>query len=130
MNFILEIILSRQSWTFSNDQSPQKIIPLPDLIQPHTMVVDKDQLFIRDSGSSIFIYSLSNFSLIKKFGKQGQGPGEFHDSPLTGCLVESRRSSSSHVNLSANRRGGWHWMVSLAASWQNARSASSIENEL
>lgn len=82
VTLIASIILARQSWTFSNDQSPQKIIPLPDLIQPHTMVVDKDRLFIRDSGSSIFIYSLSNFSLIKKFGKQGQGPGEFHDSPF------------------------------------------------
>ncbi|MCJ7578937.1 MAG: hypothetical protein MUP98_00200, partial [Candidatus Aminicenantes bacterium] len=38
-------------------------------------------LFIRDDGS-ILIYTLSDFSLIKKFGREGQGPGEFHDSPF------------------------------------------------
>jgi hypothetical protein len=43
--------------------------------------VDKDRLFIRDEGF-IFIYSLSDFSLIKKFGRQGQGPGEFQTYPF------------------------------------------------
>lgn len=78
---IVSLVLARQSWTFSPDLSPQKIVPLPDLIQPYTMAVDKDRLFIRDE-ESIFIYALSDFSLIKKFGRQGQGPGEFHDSPF------------------------------------------------
>jgi len=78
---IVSMVLTRQSWTFSPVQSPQKIVPLPDLIQPYTMAVEKDRLFIRDEGS-ISIYALSDFSLIKKFGRQGQGPGEFHDSPF------------------------------------------------
>ena len=51
---------------------------LSGLMKPQTMAVEKDRLYITE-GATIFIYSLKDFKLYKKFGKQGEGPGEFRD---------------------------------------------------
>ena len=40
LTLIVSMVLTRQSWTFSPEQAPQKIVPLHDLIQPYTMAVD------------------------------------------------------------------------------------------
>lgn len=59
-----------------NSNLNSKIVKLPDLINPKAILIDKDQVFICD-GPSIYIYSLNNFTLKKKFGKAGEGPQEF-----------------------------------------------------
>ncbi len=51
-------------------------IALKDLQNPETIAVDRNQIYITE-GPCIYIYSRSDFKLIKKFGKDGQGPGEF-----------------------------------------------------
>ncbi len=53
-----------------------KVVPLPDLLQPELIRVDENQMYITE-GANIYIYSLKDFHLIKKFGKQGEGPQEF-----------------------------------------------------
>lgn len=58
----------------------EKAAVFPDLRRPQHLIVDKDRLFIPDY-PEIHIYSLKDFNLIKKFGKEGQGPGEFAVSP-------------------------------------------------
>ncbi len=60
---------------------------LPELLNPETITVDKDQIFITE-GVSIYIYKYSgtDFRLQKKFGKKGEGPEEFLASPQTGGL--------------------------------------------
>lgn len=55
-----------------------KVLQLPGLMRPQTMIVDNDQLFITE-GTTIYIYSLKGFKLLAKFGNQGEGPGEFRD---------------------------------------------------
>lgn len=55
-------------------------IELPDLQKPNSINLDESQLYITD-GMSVLIYSLKDFKLIKKFGKKGEGPQEFMDSP-------------------------------------------------
>lgn len=52
------------------------------LEKPFFLEVDGDRMFITD-GPIIYIYSLTDFTLLKKFGKEGEGPGEFKISPLT-----------------------------------------------
>jgi len=79
-SLLIALIIGRQSWTLSLEQSPIKIIPLPDLIHPSSIAVDNNQLFIADE-ASISIYSLTDFSHQKKFGRYGQGPGEFQYPP-------------------------------------------------
>jgi hypothetical protein len=53
-----------------------KVIPLPDVVNPASVTLDENQLYITE-GTSIYIYSLPDFKLIKKFGKRGEGPREF-----------------------------------------------------
>ncbi|HLP48131.1 MAG TPA: hypothetical protein VK186_12030 [Candidatus Deferrimicrobium sp.] len=56
--------------------SEEKIIPLPELNQPRFIAIDGNRLFISEQ-FVIYIYSLEDNRLIKKFGSQGEGPQEF-----------------------------------------------------
>jgi len=51
------------------------------VLKPEAILVYEDELFINE-GPSIFIYSLKDYQLKKKFGKQGEGPREFKLSSL------------------------------------------------
>lgn len=53
-----------------------KVIPIPDVVNPASVTLDENQLYITE-GTSIYIYTLPDFKLIKKFGKRGEGPREF-----------------------------------------------------
>ncbi|MCP4213373.1 MAG: 6-bladed beta-propeller [bacterium] len=53
-----------------------KTVTLPGLDNPHQIAVDKDSLYIVDN-TTVYIYSLKDFSQKFKFGRQGEGPGEF-----------------------------------------------------
>jgi hypothetical protein len=61
----------------------KKIAQLVELSRPQLMEVENDKLFVTE-GVNIYIYSLKNFSLIKKFGKDGEGPREFKINPFGG----------------------------------------------
>jgi len=54
----------------------KKIASFPYLTKPDQMAVHQGRLYITER-ATIHIYSLKDFKLIKKFGKQGEGPGEF-----------------------------------------------------
>ena len=56
-----------------------QVIPLPGLLKPQRIYIDQEQFFITE-GATIYIYSLKDFKLQKKFGKRGEGPGEFRES--------------------------------------------------
>jgi hypothetical protein len=58
----------------------KKIALLSGLMKPDMMVLEYDRIFIT-GGVSIYIYSLKELQLIKKFGKEGEGPREFKASP-------------------------------------------------
>lgn len=55
-----------------------KIVPLDGLLRPHIIAVDDERVYIVDD-ITIYIYSLKDFKLIKKFGEEGEGPREFKD---------------------------------------------------
>jgi hypothetical protein len=69
-----------------------KIIPLPDLLKPISIQIDNSQIYITE-GTSIYIYSLDDFKLVKKFGKEGEGPQEFKILPQLPLII----------NVSTNR---------------------------
>lgn len=54
----------------------KKLAVLPGLVNPFEFIIDADRIYIPDE-ATIFIYSLKDYSLIKKFGKEGEGPQEF-----------------------------------------------------
>lgn len=63
-----------------------KVIPLPDMMKPELLFFDNAQMYVTE-GTSIYIYSLKDFKLVKKFGKRGEGPREFMINPQIGGLT-------------------------------------------
>ena len=57
-----------------------KVIPMPELMKPQLILLDNSQMYVTED-TSIYIYSLKDFKLIKKFGKRGEGPQEFMINP-------------------------------------------------
>ena len=58
----------------------EKVATLPEIMKPSALFVDDSQLYLTE-GATIYIYSLKDYKFIKKFGKEGQGPGEFANNP-------------------------------------------------
>ena len=54
----------------------EKKATLHGVMNPGGLQVDDSQLYVSEA-AAIYIYSLKDFKFIKKFGKQGEGPGEF-----------------------------------------------------
>lgn len=50
-------------------------VSLPDLVNPLKLQVGNDRIVIAEK-ISVFIYSLGDVKLLKKFGTEGEGPGE------------------------------------------------------
>ncbi len=67
--FLLIVLLA--SMTFA-----AKVVKFPDLKRPFFIKADDSQLYITD-GPTVSIFSLKDFSLVKKFGRAGEGPQEF-----------------------------------------------------
>lgn len=56
--------------------SSGRTVILPDLDKPGVFKVDESQIYITEA-PRIYIYSKKDFTLLKKFGKSGDGPDEF-----------------------------------------------------
>lgn len=76
--FLLLIILMISF--FYGFSKTQRIMELPELINPTSMAIDNSRIFIVD-GPAVMIYSLESGKLTIKIGKQGDGPGEFKVAP-------------------------------------------------
>jgi hypothetical protein len=72
----LPVILFLISCPLQGDQT----IPMPDLINPDSISVQNDRVYITE-GESILIYDRTTLNFLKKFGKKGEGPGEFRFAP-------------------------------------------------
>ena len=63
---------------------PSAPVPLEEITQPSMFLVNYNKIYILEN-ASIYIYSLKDFKLIKKFGQAGEGPREFKyrkDTPM------------------------------------------------
>jgi hypothetical protein len=58
-------------WTLGTD-----IFSLPELVNPNSIDIQDQRVVIAD-GTTISIYSLKDNRIITKFGRKGEGPGEF-----------------------------------------------------
>lgn len=58
----------------------EKLAVLPEVLQPFKMSVDGNRLYITER-ETVYLYSMENFKLLKKFGGKGEGPGEFRKPP-------------------------------------------------
>ncbi len=59
---------------------PQKVADLPGIDHPAAMTVADSILYICDR-ESIHLFQLKPFRFVKKFGRRGDGPGEFNSPP-------------------------------------------------
>ena len=66
----------------SSFQLATQVVPLPGLINPDSMMVDHQHIYITD-GATIYIFSVVDFKLKTKFGRAGEGPKEFKINPTT-----------------------------------------------
>jgi hypothetical protein len=57
-----------------------KVVQFRGLMRPGMITIDKDRIYVAD-GVTVLIYSLTDFTLKKKFGKAGEGPREFQIAP-------------------------------------------------
>jgi len=71
----------------------KKVATLPELNNPFGLYIDVDRIFITE-GVTTYIYSSKDYSLIKKFGKEGEGPGE---------ILFRRRGGSTEIELTIEK---------------------------
>ncbi len=73
--YLLIIILFLISGVLFSEKS-DKAISFPDILKPGSIVIEKDRMFVTEK-ATILIFDLNNSRLLKRFGKKGEGPGEF-----------------------------------------------------
>jgi hypothetical protein len=54
----------------------KKLATIPDVFRPFLLVMDDQQFYVTE-GTTISIFTRKDFTLKKKFGKEGEGPQEF-----------------------------------------------------
>jgi hypothetical protein len=75
---IIILLLILLAGFFLSAQGKTLKVPLPELMKPHALAVDENQIYICE-GSTVYIYSGRDYKPVKKFGKKGEGPGEFRN---------------------------------------------------
>ena len=63
-----------------------EVVKMPDVLNPKTIALDGENMYITE-GTTVYIFSLKDFSLKKKFGKEGEGPQEFKIFPVAGLKL-------------------------------------------
>lgn len=79
---------------FSGAAYAAKLAELPGHLVPNALAVG-DHYFYITEGSAIYVYSLQDFKLVKKFGKRGEGPGEFKGTPSLTVLADQLMVNST-----------------------------------
>lgn len=54
----------------------EKVAVIDEVLKPTSIVIDDEQFYINE-GTTIYIYSLNDYTFKKKFGQAGEGPKEF-----------------------------------------------------
>jgi len=85
MNFKSKIILNAllliPIFCLNANALPAKNLGVLDgVLKPSTIDIQKDRLYVMDT-DQVRVYSMKDFSLIKSFGKKGEGPGEYKIHP-------------------------------------------------
>ena len=80
LSLFFALFTARYGWTFVAQELESKIFPMPDVLEPVSLVVANGKIIIPEE-THIAIYSLADFHLEKKFGRRGEGPGEFSYPP-------------------------------------------------
>jgi hypothetical protein len=105
MAAIFFIVFGTLTMYAAGPEAKAKVIPMPDLLKPETITLDDTQMYITE-GTSIYIYSLKDFKLKKKFGKSGEGPQEFMVNPMIGPIRLSMQGDN--LTIHSFRKLSWY----------------------
>ncbi len=78
---------------FSGSAFAGKVATFTEFVNPYSIMIDGDRLHISE-GVTVFIYSLKDYLLVKKFGKEGEGPGE---------VLLRRSAGNTEISVSADK---------------------------
>lgn len=80
-----------------------RVVILEGVVKPDMIVVKDSKIYLLEK-TSIFIYSAKDFQLIKKFGREGEGPREFmarpYGPPMSMSFVDGQLVVNSNNKLS------------------------------
>lgn len=76
MKKMIPVLLVMLSLSLTPVLQAETIAVLPEVMKPSALEIHNGQIFVTDK-EVIHIYNLKDFKLVKTFGKQGEGPGEF-----------------------------------------------------
>lgn len=88
----------------------KKVAAFADVLKPDTLTIGNNRIYITE-GTTVYIYSLKDFRLVKKFGKEGEGPGEFKIVPFSKMIAHPYNNDgkvyiSSFAKLSVYSKDG------------------------
>jgi len=69
-----------------NSMVGKKLATLREVVNATTIEIDGDELFVLDE-VVVYVYSMKDFKLLRKFGREGDGPGEFVYYPITPVMM-------------------------------------------
>lgn len=87
MKKVILILLILVFFVFIRTAYAGKLAVLPGHLMPGDLAVGDNYFYITEN-STIYVYSLKDFKLVKKFGKKGEGPGEFKGAPKLTVLSD------------------------------------------
>lgn len=80
MKKLILILLILLVFLFTSAANAGKLATLPGHLVPNALAVGDDYFYITED-ATIYVYSIKDFKLVKKFGKKGEGPQEFKGTP-------------------------------------------------
>jgi hypothetical protein len=87
MKKLILILLILLVFLFTGAVYAGKLATLPGHLVPNALAVGDDYFYITED-STIYVYSIKDFKLVKKFGKKGEGPREFKGTPTLTVLAD------------------------------------------
>jgi hypothetical protein len=78
----------------------EKVAELPELMRPNQVSIGYDRIFVSEA-TTIYVYSLKDFKLAKKFGKRGEGPQEFMITPMGPPMVVYPLNNKLYISSNA-----------------------------
>jgi len=64
----------------------KKLATLKEVVNATSIEIDGDELFVLDE-VVVYVYSMKDFKLLRKFGREGDGPGEFFYYPISPVMM-------------------------------------------
>jgi hypothetical protein len=86
----------------------KKLAVLPQLTAPIMIEIDGDKLYVLED-AEVYVYSLKDFRLLRKFGKRGEGPGQLipdTEVPLAMNIVNGTVYLNSQIKMVKYSREG------------------------